>query len=240
MSTIILLHGMTGTPVEMAGIATVLSARGHKVILPELPGHSGGIGKLRVTHTDAYLKFAEEILIKLVNESREPVSLCGLSFGAILALYLSSSLPAIVGKVALLSVPIRFRSFMREELLTFLSLLPESVLDLLPAVQKQKRAVGYLAKQHICLPQHSIGAAARLVKIRRKILSNLRSVGSPLLVLQDPKDHHLSIDGVAELRKLAVNTTISVEWMRGGEHELPLGHMCQAVENRIVSFFDQK
>lgn len=88
--TVVLIHGLTGTPNEMRFIANDLNKKGYTVICPRLANHGESIRVLRDTK---WREFYESVRIlftegKLAN-APGPVFTGGLSMGALLALLLA-------------------------------------------------------------------------------------------------------------------------------------------------------
>jgi carboxylesterase len=239
MSSVLLFHGMTGTPAELEPLSEKLRKRGFRVVTPELPGHLGGIEELKQTHASTFLSFVEEAFEREASRAREPIIVGGLSFGALLALYLCAFYPSQISSAVLMSLPLRFRSKLREAVLNMLSAAPEALLDKLPCVEKTRRPAGYLAIPHVCFSKHSIGAAARLVKIRKITEKYLHRVRARVLVLQDPGDHHVSPRGVRFLQSRLAQTELRVKWIKNGQHELTLGHSSKEVCDAVVAFLNR-
>jgi carboxylesterase len=103
---VMLLHGLTGAPVEFAYIAHYLHKRAHlNVWCPTLLNHGGPIGVLAATGRDALYasvrsQFEEARRAAAVTGS--PLVIGGLSIGADLALMLSAECPeAVAGVICL-------------------------------------------------------------------------------------------------------------------------------------------
>lgn len=236
-ASVVLVHGLTGTPAEMRTIATVLHDQRHNVIVPRLSGHGETIDALRRVRPEAWFTDVQDA-VDVARSFERPIFLVGLSFGALLVIraYLKQS-DRIEGIVSA-SCPVKLRPAFREHMLTLLSYLPERVLDLLWVQQKTARREGYLALEHYAYRQHSVGAAARLVKIRRSVWSHLQDVRAPVLLLQDPLDHHLPLTASLKLQSAFVNAATDVFYFPDGQHEIFLGHAYEDVNERIVSFID--
>jgi len=230
----LLFHGLTGEAWEMDGLRARLESAGIPSKVIELSGHAATIEALKRVHTHTWLDEAKAALAKLPPEV--PLVVIGLSFGSLLALYLAEQEPQRVKAVVMLSPPIKLRSKLSELALKFCSLLPEKFLTLLPAVPKSKRDINALGLERRAYSKHSVGAAARVVKIRRWIFAAVSTVKCPVLLLQDPNDHHLSALGIAQLKKMAPNLRTELHWIPGGEHELTLGHAREKVFELICDF----
>ncbi|MCX5679051.1 MAG: alpha/beta fold hydrolase [Candidatus Omnitrophica bacterium] len=86
-ATVILIHGLTGTPNEMKFLATFLNKKGYSVICPRLAMHGEPI---RVLKYAKWQEFYESVRNLFINgelaDNKGPVFTSGLSMGALLAL----------------------------------------------------------------------------------------------------------------------------------------------------------
>jgi len=234
MAKVILFHGLTGEPAEVLPLAQALIADGHQVVTPLLPGHASSIDQLRQVTTEDFLQCAEQALIREVEAERGAVVVAGLSFGAVLALYLAVTFPALIKGAALLSCSLRFRSTKSELLLSALTHLPEVLINQLPVVKKTKRDPDRLELPRVAYLEHSVGALVRLVKIRQTALASAEKLRAPVLMLADPLDHHISPQGALDLCRKLPNAELY--WVEGGEHQLTLGHRRIEVYNQVRDF----
>lgn len=101
----LVLHGFTGNPVSMRGIADALAGAGFAVELPLLPGHGTSVDDMLVTTWADWSGAAEQALADL--QARTPdgkVVVVGLSMGGALACWLAANHPEIAGIVAINAV----------------------------------------------------------------------------------------------------------------------------------------
>lgn len=85
----LLLHGLSGTPVELRYIANGLARAGHTVSCPQLAGHCGSLEDLTRSRWQDWYQTAEEALEQL-REHCDRIIVGGLSMGAILALRIAA------------------------------------------------------------------------------------------------------------------------------------------------------
>jgi len=89
-ATVVLIHGLTGTPNEMRSLAGFLNRKGYSVICPRLAGHGEPIGVLkRAKWQDFYGSVRDVIMKNDLANSGGPIFAAGLSMGALLALLLA-------------------------------------------------------------------------------------------------------------------------------------------------------
>jgi len=102
-----LIHGLTGTPREMAYTAKGLNEKGYSVKAPLLDGHNKPLSVLkRKTWQDFYAGLREEFL--KVESQYDSVFVAGLSFGALLGIMLAHEFPGKVKAVTCFSATLSF------------------------------------------------------------------------------------------------------------------------------------
>lgn len=103
-ATVLLIHGMTGTPQEMRFIGQFLHRRGYTVSCPRLANHGEPIEILQRTRwQDCYDTARVEFRRLTAMNPTGPVFTSGLSMGALLALLLAEEFPSRVAGVSCLS-----------------------------------------------------------------------------------------------------------------------------------------
>ena len=101
-ATVILIHGLTGTPHEMSFIARFLNAKGYSVLCPLLANHAEPLEVLKNTKWQECYETIRATL-KSIPSGSGPVVASGLSMGALLALLLAEEFPERVSAVSCLS-----------------------------------------------------------------------------------------------------------------------------------------
>src|SRR5687767_11596486 len=94
----LVLHGFTGNPQSMRGLAEALAGAGFAVELPLLPGHGTAVEDMVGTTWADWLGEAEGAYGKLVART-DRVVVAGLSMGGALAAWLASEHPEVAGLV---------------------------------------------------------------------------------------------------------------------------------------------
>ena len=103
----LLLHGLTGTPIELRYISNGLSRAGFTVSVPQLAGHCGTLEDLKATRWQDWYQSAEDALLEL-RKTCDFVIVGGLSMGAVLALKLAAEHPDAVDGAAAFAPTFRF------------------------------------------------------------------------------------------------------------------------------------
>lgn len=95
---VLVLHGFTGNPQSMRGLARAFAAQGCTVELPLLPGHGTTVLDMLKTEWDDWSAAAEKAYLELA-ERVDQVVVAGLSMGGSLALWLASRHDDLAGLV---------------------------------------------------------------------------------------------------------------------------------------------
>lgn len=238
---VILFHGITATPSEMRVLAEFLHARNYSLIVPRLSGHGKDVSQLKQTHYSLWLSDVERALLEayklLETSSSKNLYVIGLSLGSLLALYLAThfSVQQLKG-VCAISTPYKLESPVKDCLLHAVSYMPDMFLQVLGVIKKSRRPQNYLAYHHNAFPEHSLTALGYLGKIRRMVSSKLRSLSCPILLLQDPFDHHLSLFSSQIIAQSVSSEVARIHFFPHGQHELPIGHS-HAVSFEVICEF---
>ncbi len=99
---VILIHGLTGTPVEVRFIGWFLNAQGYTVCCPRLANHGQALEVLKTTRWQEFYASVREAYAR-VRVDHAAVFVSGLSMGALLALLLAGEYPAEIAGVSCLS-----------------------------------------------------------------------------------------------------------------------------------------
>ena len=97
---VVVLHGFTGNPSSMRGVARALIAAGYDVELPRLPGHGTTIDDMVTTGWTDWFAETERAVDDLAGRT-ERVVLLGQSAGGTLALAAAFGRPHVVGVVCI-------------------------------------------------------------------------------------------------------------------------------------------
>ena len=96
----LVLHGFTGNPSSMRGVAEALAAAGFAVELPRLPGHGTSVEDMLTTSFTDWSAAVEESYLELAGRTASMV-VVGLSMGGTLAAWVTARNPGVAGLVAI-------------------------------------------------------------------------------------------------------------------------------------------
>ncbi|MBI2709282.1 MAG: alpha/beta fold hydrolase [Actinobacteria bacterium] len=95
----LVLHGFTGNPQSMRGLAEAFAAAGFAVEMPLLPGHGTDVADMLDTTWADYSSAAEDAYQRLAGRAAGKVVVAGLSMGGTLTVWLASRHPEVAGIV---------------------------------------------------------------------------------------------------------------------------------------------
>ena len=102
--TVLLVHGLTGTPHEMRGIGQLLNRQGYTVICPRLANHGEPLEILKNTTWQECYQSVRAAFLDIQDAAHPgPLFAAGLSMGALLALVLADEFPRQIVGVSCLS-----------------------------------------------------------------------------------------------------------------------------------------
>lgn len=103
-STVILIHGLTGTPNEMKSLGSFLHRKGYSVICPRLANHGEPMEILKKTRWQEFYGSVREILVTgELARATGPIFASGLSMGALFALLLADEFKDRISAVSCLA-----------------------------------------------------------------------------------------------------------------------------------------
>jgi carboxylesterase len=185
------LHGLTGSPDELAPLAAGLIASGYVVRTPLLPGHGQDVAALAKTTRHDWYAAADAALSAMVAECDGPAAIVGGSAGGLLAIRLAVSRPRDVKALVLLATPLGLpwvnAMKIRMALLIPPSLRPASVSTIAkphgPNVSDRAMAAGLRSLG--AYPIQALGDLLDLIADARRLLPN---VTQPVLVVHGDLD----------------------------------------------------
>lgn len=222
----LVLHGFTGSPQSMRGLARAFADAGFTVELPLLPGHGTAVEDM-VTTTWADWTAAAEAAYADLSSRTDAVVVAGLSMGGTLTAWLAARHPEIAGIVCVNPA---------------ISPQPELAAALLPLVEAgetmiegigndiAKEGVEELAYRMTPLaPLLSMGSAIEELQAR------LADISCPVLVMTSPQDH---VVPPASSDHLAATVAGPVErvTLERSYHVATLDHDAPLIEAEAVAF----
>lgn len=177
----LVLHGFTGNPQSMRGLATALADAGLTVELPLLPGHGTSVADMVPTRWEDWSAAAEAAYIELAARCDAVVAV-GLSMGGTLSVWLAERHPEIAALVVvnpLIEPP-------DAETVAFIDSLIEGGEELAPGVGSDIAQEGSVESAYAELP---LRAARSLFGAATDVAAGLGSLKCPVLLFSSIQDH---------------------------------------------------
>jgi carboxylesterase len=244
----LLIHGMSGTPVELRYVSNGLARAGYTVSVPQLAGHCRTYEELRDSTWLDWLASVEAALDKMRDHCRH-VLVGGLSMGAVMALKVAARNPDIVRGVVSYAptlwldgwnVPLYSRLFRLVIMKSFANLMrfseghPFGIKDeRLRKLIADALATGDPGKAgFLTLPGGLLIELRRLVSSVKK---DLPSITQPTLVVHPRHDDRASLRNVVHLQR-NLGGRVDVVILEDSYHLVTLDRQRDVVLDRTASF----
>jgi carboxylesterase len=222
----LVLHGFTGNPQGLRGLAEAFAAAGFAVELPLLPGHGTQVDDMVDTTWDDWSATAEAAYADLAGRC-DRVVVAGLSMGGSLAAWLGSRHPEIAGLVCVnpaMEVPDEMAAAVQE--------MVDAGTDRIPAIGNDVADPDQREKAYDATPLRpllSLAAAAR------DLAPDIARIACPVLILTSTQDH--VVDPVSS-DKLAAGVSGPVErvTLERSYHVATLDYDRDLINERAVEF----
>ncbi len=177
---VLVLHGFTGNPSSMRGLAEAFVAAGHTVEMPRLPGHGTHIDDMLETTWADWSAAAEAALVDLESRT-DQVVVAGLSMGGSLTAWLATRHPELAGIIC-----INPAVAPQDDLLAV-------VTEMVAAGQTVMDGIGSdVADPDVvesAYPQTPLRPLMSMFEVAEGIVADLPKVECPLLLFTSPQDH---------------------------------------------------
>ncbi len=223
----LVLHGFTGNPQSMRGLALALADAGFTVEMPLLPGHGTDISDMIPTRWKDWCRAADDAYAELAARS-DAVAVVGLSMGGTLAVWLAEHHP----DVAALSVVNPLITPPDAETLQLIETMVEGGDEVAPGIGSDIAMEGAVESAYPGLP---LRAALSLFEGVAEVEALLESVICPVLLFTSSQDHVVdpkSSDVLASRAKGPVDRIV----LERSYHVATLDYDKDEIEARSVEF----
>jgi carboxylesterase len=177
----LVLHGFTGSPQSMRGLATACAAAGFAVELPLLPGHGTTVEDMATTGWDDWVATAEAAYQDLAARC-DRVVVAGLSMGGTLTAWLAAAHPEIAGIVVINpAIDPPAPSFIE-----MLRGILESGTTVMPAVGND---IADPDETELAYDGVPVASMLSLVERGEELYARLGDISCPVLIMNSPQDH---------------------------------------------------
>jgi len=228
---VLLIHGFTGSPVEMYPLGEYLAGRGLTVLGVRLAGHGRTPEEMAQTGWRDWVASAQEGLERLRAE-RQQVYVAGYSLGGIITLHLAARL-AMAGAI-LLATPLYVADWR---------------LKLVPLAKHVVRYISMggpespdpdIKAQFWCYDRAPLSCLDELRRFMRQTRRELPQVQTPLLILHGERDQAVPPDCPQEILDRTASTDKAILRFANSTHSLPVDHDRQAVWQSVYEFIAQR
>ncbi|MBV8234869.1 MAG: alpha/beta fold hydrolase [Acidimicrobiia bacterium] len=226
----LVLHGFTGSPQSMRGLAEALAAAGFAVELPRLPGHGTALEDMLETQWDDWAATAERAYEELAARC-DKVVVAGLSMGGTLTLWLAERHREIAGIVLVNPAVDPPAESFREMLQGIL----DSGNPVMPAVGNDIAEPG---RTELAYDGTPVAPLLSMLDAGAEIAAALDTIECPVLLMNSPQDHVVppaSSDMVAE----RVAGPVERVTLERSYHVATLDYDRDEIERRAVAFAEK-
>jgi carboxylesterase len=221
------IHGFTGNPSTMRGVAEALAAAGFNVELPRLPGHGTTVADMMTTSWSDWSAEAEAAFARVAARSSKVIA-AGLSMGATLTTWLATRHPEIAGIVLVnpLAKP------QERELVDAVKGMVADGQDVFPGIGSDIAKEGVVESAYAETPLIPL---LSLVDAVDALQPDLASIRCPVLLMNSPQDH---VVDPANADHLAAHVSGPVERvaLERSFHVATLDHDKELIDERAVAF----
>lgn len=225
---VLLLHGFSGTPLEMRPLGEALGMHGRSVLAPRLPGHGTTPEELAGVPWERWVEAGLAGFDRLRSTCDE-VFICGLSMGSLVAAHVCAQKPAsgLIAMAPALGV--------RKPI--WLAGLVKFVWPRFANTSDTHHEEGNAPIWHYdSLPTAAVHELHKLVGATRKALPE---VTCPLLVLQGRHDKTVTEAGAREYLSLVDTGDKELAWLEDTGHGVPFETERVAVARQVNTFVDR-
>jgi len=223
----LVLHGFTGNPQSMRGLAMALADAGFTVEMPLLPGHGTDISDMIPTRWKDWSAAAEAAYDELAARC-DAVVVVGLSMGGMLSVWLAERHPEIaaIAVVNPLIVP------PDADTLALVQSMAESGEEVAPGIGSDIAMEGAVESAYPGLP---LQAVLSLFAAASEVEADLESVTCPVLVFTSVQDHVVDPTS-SDVLAARVKGPVERVTLERSYHVATLDYDKDEIESRTVEF----
>ena len=177
---VLVLHGFTGNPSSVRGLAEAFAEGGYSVEMPRLPGHGTAIEDLMDKTWDDWSGEAEAALARLAART-ETQFVAGLSMGGSITCWLAVNHPELAGLIC-----INPAVAPSEDMRAIVQQLVEAGEAVMPGIGSDIAKPGVTESAYVDTP---LAALLSLFSASEEFGFQLGQIEQPLLLFSSPEDH---------------------------------------------------
>ncbi len=245
--SVLLIHGLTGSPFEMKYLARKLNKAGFTVKGPCLEGHCTTLKNLSKTNWEDWYRSVHKSFIEM-KKSSDTVSVVGLCMGALLSLHLSYEFASEVAALSLISTTLFYDGW---SLPWFKFLLPVayytpfryiySYSETEPYGIKNKplreRIVNLMKNDSIAYTKTPAASMHELFKLIREVKKELPVITTPALILHSREDDLTSTKNPDFVEKKIGSQIVRKIILDDSYHMMTIDNQKDRVAEETIKFF---
>jgi len=248
-SAILLIHGLTGTPVEIQSVGRGLAKLGFSVYGVQLAGHCGSEADLMATGWHDWYRSVEEAW-RAIDRDHPQVFVAGMSMGAVMAMHLAAQHPGKIRGLGLYSTTLFYDGWAVPKLAFLLPLfLPTPLgknyrfIENFPYGIKNERLRTYIHNSMMSGESElagNLGMSGRSLRELRRLIAIVKrempAVKTPALVIHAQHDDVTSVRN-AEYVSRHLGGPVRVELLHDCYHMITLDQERDKVVQLSAEFF---
>lgn len=223
----LVLHGFTGCPQSMRGLAAAFAAAGFAVELPRLPGHGTDIADMITTSWPDWSAAAEATYESLAARC-DRVVVTGLSMGATLTAWLATRHPEIAGIVVINGAFGPVAEVARAGVLAA----RDAGLDRIPGPGGD---IADPERHEVAYGEAPVAGMVSLLDALDALEGDLPGLSMPALVITSRQDHVVP-PGASEHFAARIAGPVEQVWLERSYHVATLDYDAADIERRAVAF----
>ncbi len=250
--SVLLIHGLTGTPSEMRLLGKGLNRAGFTVHGVQLAGHCGDMEQLLATDWQDWYD-SVELAARRLRDHSDRVFVAGLSMGALLALLLAAEQPSWISGVGVLGATFRYDGWNMPHIGKLSFLLPlvkrlglgrnRVFMEEAPYGIRDEKMREYVSAAMLGgdssaagLPGNPWHSLAELYLLSAHVRKRLSDVHAPCLIAHAVED---DVAHIRNARLVATGVSGPVEWllMKDSYHMITIDRERRLLIERLGAFF---
>ena len=230
-TSILCLHGLSGTPYEVRPVAERLALRGFRCRGPVMAGHEGSARELARTSHQAWLELARSEVEALRRDS-DRVFVVGLSMGGLVSLELAAA--GLVDGVAVIGTPLRFSLALRWGVP-----LAKHVYPYLPKKGGSDIQEDEARARHPGLSVIPLASVHQLIRLQRKVERSLPGISVPILAAHGALDRTANPKDAKEILAEVNSLERELHICERSGHVATVDHDGAELALRVTEFFER-
>jgi carboxylesterase len=223
----LVVHGFTGSPQGLRGLAEAFAAAGFSVELPRLPGHGTSLDDMLTTGWDDWSGEAEAAYQRLAARSGRVV-VAGLSMGGLIATWLAAEHPEIAGLIAINAAvePVG------EAMVDILRQTIDQGVTVMPAIGND---VADPSQKELAYDGMPVAPLLGMVTAQAALAGRIGDIRCPALVITSRHDHVVPTSN-SDFLASRLGGPVERVWLERSFHVATLDYERDEIETRSVDF----